>query len=245
MDGIIVLNKPVGLTSARALDRVRRLTGIRKSGHAGTLDPLADGVLLICQGRATKLVEALMDLPKTYRARGRLDVTSDSLDSETELRPVPVDRVPTREELDAVVSGFSGEIQQIPPAISAIKIGGQPAYKRARRGERVDLPPRPVRVYEIGISRYEWPELDFEVQCGRGTYVRALIRDIGAGLGVGGTLTALTRTAVGPFCLEDALGFDELAARPDASEFVIPIDTARELAKEKPTRTPPGSSAEV
>ncbi len=242
MDGVIVLNKPVGLTSARALDRVRRLTGIRKSGHAGTLDPLADGVLLICQGRATKLVEAVMDQPKVYAARGRLDVTSDTLDSEAELRPVPFEQIPSRAQLDAALESFVGEIQQVPPAISAIKLGGEPAYKRARRGEQVEMRARPVRIYSLAVTRFEWPEIAFEVTCGRGTYIRALIRDIGASLGVGGALTGLTRRAVGPFHIDHAYDFDGIARAGDAGAYVIPLDNARELLKEKPTLIPPEPS---
>ena len=129
MDGLIILNKPPGITSAKVLYRVRKVTGQRKSGHAGTLDPAAEGVLILCLGAATKLVEQLMDQPKLYRATARLDVTSDSFDSDRPLQPVQVDRVPEPAEVGAAMRQFEGEILQVPPAVSALKIGGRPAYK--------------------------------------------------------------------------------------------------------------------
>lgn len=227
MDGIINLNKPAGLTSAKALYRVRRLTGVRKSGHAGTLDPAATGVLLICQGRATKLVEALMNQPKVYRATARLDVTSASFDSDSPLEPVAVPRPPTPAEVAAACRRFEGWIEQLPPAISAVKVAGRPAYRWARSGRIPELKPRRVRVYRLCVNRYEWPELDFELTCGRGTYVRALIRDLGAALGTGGCLTALTRQAVGPFHLDDAWTLERLAQASDPSEYVIPVERVR------------------
>lgn len=212
MDGLINLYKPVGLTSAKALYRVRKVVRQRKSGHAGTLDPLAEGVLLLCLGRGTKLVERLMDLPKVYRAAARLDVTSASFDSDSPLEAVPVEAPPTEEAVRAVAAGFEGRIEQVPPAISALKIGGRPAYKLARAGREVALAARVVQVYWVHVHHYSWPELDFEVACGRGTYVRSLIRDLGAALGVGGCLTKLIRRAVGPFTAENAWMLERLEA---------------------------------
>lgn len=211
-DGLLNLNKPVGITSASALYRVRRLTGLRRSGHAGTLDPGAGGVLLICFGKATRRVEALMALPKVYEAAGRLDVTSLSLDSDSPHIPVPVQRPPSRDEITAAAERLVGEIDQVPPQISALKVAGQPAYRRARAGRPVPLAARRVRVYSLAIVRYEWPEVEFRVHCGRGTYVRALIRDLGQTVGTGGCLTALSRTAVGPFRIEEAASFGDLQA---------------------------------
>ncbi len=238
-DGIINFNKPVGITSAKALYRVRKITGVRKSGHAGTLDPGADGVLVLCLGKATKLTEALMDQPKVYRASARLDVTSESFDSDRPLIQVPVDRPPTRDEVQKACARLEGTIEQVPPAVSAIKVGGRPAYKRQRAGETVELRPRPVRIYWIRIRRYQWPRLDFEMACGRGTYVRALIRDWGAALDVGGCLTALTRTQVGPFRLSEATTFEMLEAADDWTYLLTPLEQARSRLAERPVPIPP------
>lgn len=242
MDGLLNLNKPAGISSAAALYRVRRLLGQRKSGHTGTLDPAADGVLVIGLGRGTRLTESLMDQPKEYRAVARLDVTSSSYDADRPLEPVPVTRVPTEVELRAALAGFVGEIQQVPPAVSAIKIGGRPAYELERAGRVVTLGPRWVTVYALEVVMYAWPALTFTMRCGRGTYVRSLIRDLGAALGVGGCLTGLTRTAVGPFRIADAWTLERLAdqcgaraERPEAlggsglPPCVISLDAARAL----------------
>ncbi len=209
-DGMLNFFKPTGTTSAKALYKVRSLTGIRKSGHAGTLDPAADGVLLLCMGRATKRVEALMDLPKVYRAAGRLDVSSKSFDSDSPHEAVEVGTVPSEAQVAEALAGFEGKIEQVPPAVSALKVGGVRAYKLARRNKPVDLPARAVQIYSLTLSRYAWPELEFELTCGRGTYVRAIIRDLGLKLGTGGCLTALTRTAVGPFTANEATSLSEL-----------------------------------
>lgn len=223
MDGIINLYKPPGISSAKALYRVRTLTGVRKSGHAGTLDPAAEGVLLLCLGSATKLVERLMNLPKTYRSVARLDVTSESFDSDRPLKPVPVSDIPTSADVLAAFATLTGAIEQTPPAISAIKIGGRPAYRIQRAGRVPELKPRLVHVYAQTVIRYEWPEVEFETVCGRGTYIRAIIRDVGAALGVGGCLTHLTRVAVGPFLAAEAVSLHSLAAATDWQTHCVPI----------------------
>lgn len=238
MDGIINLNKPLGVTSAKALEQVREITGQRKSGHAGTLDPLASGVLVLCLGRATKLVEALMDQPKVYRTTIALDVTSTSFDHEHPLVPVAVAEPPAAERVAEVLRSFEGAIQQVPPATSAVKIRGRPAYKFSRAGRTVSLAPRPVQIYWIHVRRYAWPELEIEVACGRGTYVRALVRDVGERLGTGGCLSGLTRRAVGPFRIEDAWTPERLAAG-DAAAALVPLARARELLRGGPVVIPP------
>lgn len=209
-DGLLNFHKPTGITSAKALYRVRSLTGIRKSGHAGTLDPAASGVLLLCMGRATKRVELLMNLPKVYRATGRLDVTSKSLDSDSPHEAVVVSKIPSPDEVALAAREFVGPIKQVPPLVSALKVGGTRAYKLARQNRAVDLPPRTVQVYGMEVLRYDWPVIEFEVACGRGTYIRAIIRDLGRKLGAGGCLTALVRTAVGPFSLAEATSLQDL-----------------------------------
>jgi tRNA pseudouridine55 synthase len=236
--GIITLNKPVGITSAKALYRVRALTRVRKSGHAGTLDPAADGVLVLCLGQATKLVESIMDQPKVYRAAARLDVTSTSFDSEAPLQPVETARRPTPEEVRAALAGFEGRILQVPPAVSALKVGGRPAYELARRDQAPDLPPRPVTIYWVHLHAYAWPMLDFEMCCGRGTYVRAVARDLGQRLGTGGCLTALTRSAVGPFTLDRAVSFDALQTSGDPLSAMMPFEQAKALLDVRPISVP-------
>ncbi len=229
MDGIINFHKPTGITSAKALYRVRKITGQRKSGHAGTLDPGASGVLVLCIGRATKLVETIMDQPKVYRATARLDVTSDSLDADDPLVPVECGREPTLAQVVEACSSFEGSIEQVPPKISAIKIGGVPAYKRARRDEPLRLEPRPVRIYWLHVHAFEWPTLDFEMCCGRGTYVRSLIRDLGERIGTGGCLTSLVRSRVGPFCLDAGWSFETLETAATAEDYLTGLARAREL----------------
>ncbi|MBK9120072.1 MAG: tRNA pseudouridine(55) synthase TruB [Phycisphaerales bacterium] len=227
MDGVVNVFKPLGLTSARTLDRVRRILGQRKSGHTGTLDPHADGVLLICLGRGTKLVERVMDLPKVYHATARLDVTSLSFDSEGELTPVPCSP-PTTADVAAALSNLVGLIEQVPPVISALKVGGRPAYALARRGIAPELPPRIVLIHWITLHEYEWPRVDFTVACGRGTYIRALIRDLGSALGTGGCLETLTRTAIGPFTSAEAHTLENLPAAHAVGQAVVPLDKAAE-----------------
>lgn len=224
LDGLLVLDKPSGITSARALDKVRRFLGQRKSGHAGTLDPMATGVLLVTLGRCTRLTERLMNLPKTYTSTVRLDATSASFDADRLLVPVAVDNLPTRERIDELLLALRGVIQQTPPAVSALKIRGRAAYARERAGETVELVPRSVRIDEVRATRYVWPELDIELACGRGFYVRALARDLGIALGTGGCLTRLRRTSVGPFHADDGWSLEKLAGSENAIACVIAPD---------------------
>lgn len=237
-DGIINFYKPLGITSAKALYRVRKTTGVRKSGHAGSLDPAAEGVLLLCQGKATKLVERIMDLPKVYRATGRLDVTSASFDSDRPLEEVAIAVRPSAEEIQTALARFEGEFDQVPPRVSAIKLGGVPAYKTAGRNDAPPLKSRKVLIYWIHLHRYEWPTIDFEMACGRGTYVRALIRDLGLRLRTGGCLTALTRTAVGPFTIDDAWTFDRLENAGAGQPYLIRLERAVDLVGNRPTTIP-------
>jgi len=227
VDGIIILNKPTGITSAKALYRVRSITGERKSGHAGTLDPAASGVLVLCLGKATKLVESIMDQPKVYRATARFDVTSESFDSDRPLTVVEVAAIPTIEAVRAVCAGFEGVIEQIPPQISAVKIGGVPAYKRRAGDSLMVLAARPVTVYWLHIHALTWPTIDFEMCCGRGTYVRSLIRDLGQRLGTGGCLTALTRSRVGPFTVENSWSLESLNTAASPSDYLLAFESAR------------------
>lgn len=241
MDGVINFNKPAGITSAKALYKVRGITRVRKSGHTGTLDPGADGVLVLCLGRATKLVERVMNTPKTYRARARLDVTSASFDSDRPLEPVAVAHAPAPGAVAAALAAFEGEIEQMPPAISALKVGGVPAYKLARQGGTPELRPRKVRIHWVYVRRYTWPFLDFDLCCGRGTYVRAVIRDLGVRLGTGGCLTGLTRSAVGPFALAEAWTLERLQTASPA-DYILPLDQVCDLL-ERQAASPPDRPA--
>jgi len=227
VDGIITLHKPIGITSAKALYRVRAITGERKSGHAGTLDPAASGVLVLCLGKATKLVESIMDQAKVYRATARLDVTSESFDSDRPLTTAEVTTIPTIEAVRAVCAGFEGAIEQVPPQISAVKVGGVPAYKRRAGDGPMVLAARAVTIYWLHIHALAWPTLDFEMCCGRGTYVRSLIRDLGQRLGSGGCLTSLTRSQVGPFTVENSWSIESLAAAAGLSEYLLDTQSAR------------------
>ncbi len=239
MDGIIILNKPTGITSAKALYRVRTITGERKSGHAGTLDPAASGVLVLCLGKATKLVESIMDQPKVYRATARLDVISESFDADRPLHAVEVTTVPTIEALREACAEFTGVIEQTPPQISAVKIGGVPAYKRKSGDGPMVLAPRPVTIYWLQVHSFAWPTLDFEMCCGRGTYVRSLIRDLGQRLGTGGCLTSLARNRVGPFTLDKSWSLESLSKASGPSEYLIELERARSVLAADRVTIPP------
>lgn len=234
LDGIVNLNKPLAMTSAKAVGQVKYLLGRPKCGHAGTLDPLADGVLLVCLGRATKLVELLMDQPKIYRTCAALDVTSSSFDRERPMTTIAIAEPPSPARVAEVLHSFEGLTEQVPPTTSAVKLHGRPAYKLDRAGKSPELTARRIQIHWIHLHGYEWPLLDFELCCGRGTYVRALIRDIGSRLGTGGCLTALTRTAVGPFHLDSACSLDQLAAVGDPRTTILPLDRARTLLAAPP-----------
>ena len=214
MDGVINLDKPAGVSSARAVDAVKRLLPRgTKVGHAGTLDPFATGVLLLLVGKGTKACERLMDQPKRYDATVKLGATTATDDPESEERPVEGAADLGRDALEAAVRRFVGPIQQRPPAFSAMKVGGRRAYDVARKGGDVALEPRTVQVYGIEVLDYAWPLLRLRIDCGRGTYVRAIARDLGESLGVGGYLTELRRTRVGEFEVSSAVTIDELRAR--------------------------------
>ena len=214
-DGIVVVDKPAGLTSHTVVARVRRLAGTRKVGHAGTLDPMATGVLVIGLNRATRLLGHLQLADKSYDATIRLGATTTTDDAEgSVLTTAPVDGV-TAEAIESAVAGFRGEISQVPSKVSAIKVDGRRAYERVRAGEEVALKARAVTVsrYDILDVRPgpDGIDVDVSVDCSSGTYIRALARDLGAELGVGGHLTALRRTRVGAFDLAAAHTLESLA----------------------------------
>ncbi len=211
MNGVIVLDKPAGISSAKAVDQVKRLLPRgTKIGHAGTLDPFATGVLLLLIGKATKLCERLMDSPKQYDATMKLGATTETDDPESPEMPTPGAQVVAKETIEREMRCFIGAIQQTPPQYSAIKLGGRRACDRIRAGETVKIDPRTVQVYGIELLKYEWPQLQLMIDCGRGTYIRSIARDLGQKLGVGAYLTALRRTRVGDFTLDKSATIDQL-----------------------------------
>ena len=203
--GLLNLNKPSGVTSRDVVDQVQRLVRPQKAGHAGTLDPLATGVLVVCVGPATRLIEYVQQMPKSYSGTfllGRQSPTEDVEGEVTELADPPV---PALDQLLAAAQALTGRIEQLPPAYSALRVAGRRAYDLARRGETFDLQPRPVEIHRLEIVSYAYPELKLRVECGSGTYVRSLGRDLAAALGTAAVMSALQRTAIGSFRLEDAL----------------------------------------
>jgi tRNA pseudouridine55 synthase len=221
-DGLIVVDKPSGWTSHDVVARIRRLTGTRRVGHAGTLDPMATGVLVVGVDRGTRLLGHLALADKDYDATIRLGVTTTSDDADGDVVTECDASAVTDEQLARAVQTFTGDIEQVPSAVSALKINGERAYKRARRGEDVHLAARPVRVARFDVVARRGDELDVRVTCSTGTYVRALARDVGATLGVGAHLTALRRTRVGPFTIGQAASLDALAAELT----VVPLSMA-------------------
>jgi tRNA pseudouridine55 synthase len=213
IDGILNINKPAGRSSARVVSLIKRLLARKtKVGHAGTLDPFATGVLLILIGKATKRCESLMAEPKQYDATLKLGFTTSTFDPESaEVRwPGAVVSPPDLNRIQEVLNSFTGTIQQAPPSFSAMKVGGRRAYDLARKGHEVILPPRPVRIDSIELVEYSFPRLRIRVDCGRGTYIRSLARDIGEALDTGAYLTALERTRVGPYAIDNAIAPDAL-----------------------------------
>jgi tRNA pseudouridine55 synthase len=211
--GLLVLDKPGGMTSREAVDRAQRWfpRGTR-IGHTGTLDPLATGVLVLCIGAATRLTEYVQDMGKTYRAGVRLGARSDTDDADGRVTPVDVPSPPEPGAVRARLDEFLGAIRQVPPAFSAAKVNGRRAYDLARRGEEITLAARIVRIDGIDVLSYAWPRLELEVRCGKGTYIRSLARDLGERLNCGGMIEALRRTRVGPFTVADAVPLDAEAA---------------------------------
>ncbi len=216
--GLLVLDKPKGWTSHDAVERVRTLTRIRRVGHAGTLDPLATGVLVVLVGSATRLAEFLLGHDKRYRATIRLGIQTDTDDAEGRIvseRPVAV----SREAFEETLRCFVGEILQIPPAFAALKQGGERLYEKARRGETITPSPRRVRIDELRLVEWNPPWATIEVACSAGTYIRALARDIGERLGCGAHVAELRRLASGPFTLADAVPWEALEAAARAGDW--------------------------
>lgn len=227
---IIGIDKPLGWTSFDAVKRIRgaiqRRLNVKKFkvGHAGTLDPLATGVLIVCTGRSTRDIECLQNGTKEYVATLRLGATTPSFDLETEIdEEFPFDHV-TEDMVRKVLPRFTGHIMQVPPVYSAVKVEGKRAYKYARKGKEIELKAKPLVIEELELLAAELPELKLRIVCSKGTYIRALTRDIGVALGSGAHLTALCRTRVGKIRLEDCLTVEEAVEKISNCEVTYPAD---------------------
>lgn len=212
VQGFLNINKPSAMTSRAVVDHVARLAFRAKAGHAGTLDPLASGVLVVGLGSATRLVEQVQRMVKTYRAVIRLGARSDTLDADGKIVETENPRVPAEAKIRQAAAAQVGLILQQPPGFSALRIQGQRAYDLARAGREVILQPRPVRIDRIEVMSYHWPRLELEVECGGGTYIRSIARDLGEVLGCGGLIEILVRTRIGSFRLADAIDLSNLTA---------------------------------
>ena len=224
MNGVLVVDKPAGMTSHDVVDRVRKVLGTRKVGHAGTLDPEATGVLVVGVGTATRLLDYAKDAPKRYTAVasfGTTTTTQDATGEVIETRPIDLDET----KVQAAIEGFRGPIEQIPPMVSAVKIGGERLYKKARRGEEVDRPSRTVTIYSLELVDLSDDRATLDVTCSAGTYIRTLVHDLGEVLGCGAHMASLRRTEAAGFGEGEALGLDEL----DAADLRPLSDAVRTL----------------
>lgn len=222
--GILLIDKSGGWTSHDVVAKLRGILGTRRVGHAGTLDPMATGLLVVLVGKATRLMDLMLG-EKTYEARFRLGFESDTLDAEGNVRPTGMP-VPSIEAVQAVLPQFTGHIEQIPPMVSAVKIGGRRLYDLARQGLEVERKPRPVVIRELCVSETEdGGDLHLRMVCSSGTYVRSLIDDVGRALGCGAIMTALRRTCSGPYNIDQAIPLEEAAARPPEA-LLLPLRSA-------------------
>ena len=229
VNGWVIVDKPLGVTSTQVVGKVRRIFDAQKAGHAGTLDPMATGVLAVALGEATKTVPYAQDAEKTYTFTAHWGEARDTDDTEGAVTAT-CDKRPTKAEIEAVIPQFQGLISQVPPSYSAIKVAGERAYDIARDGDVVELQARTVFVHQVRLIGMPDPDhAEFEMHCGKGTYVRAWVRDVGQALGCLGHVSALRRTRVGSFRVEDAVGVDSLEGfmhSPAAFEHLRPISTA-------------------
>lgn len=226
MNGLLLVDKPAGITSHDVVDRIRKASGLRRIGHTGTLDPAATGLLVLCLGKATRLSEHLTGLDKSYEGVMRLGMvtTSHDLDAEVlETHPVPE---VTEQQIQDLCNKFVGDIEQIPPMVSAVRVGGERLYKLARKGESVERPARKISVHRFEVNSVELPDVSVTVECSSGTYVRTLCHDVGQLLGCGASLAALRRTEVGPHSVADALPVDDFKEPADVEARLLSMDKA-------------------
>lgn len=217
---VLLIDKPHSWTSFKVVNRIRRVTNARRVGHAGTLDPMATGLLILCTGKKTKEIYKYQDLNKTYSGIITLGLTSPSMDGETETKahtiPVKLDE----EQIKIIRDQFLGEISQIPPMYSALKVDGQKLYKLARKGKTVKREPRKVTIYSFDILKIDLPNIHFEISCSKGTYIRVIANDFGEKLGCGGILSNLRRTKIGEYSVNDALEVDQFLNSIDEKNLI-------------------------
>ena len=231
MDGILNINKSTGMTSHDVVAKVRKLLKQRRVGHAGTLDPAASGVLPICVGQGTRVAEYLSESGKAYQASIVFGTVTDTYDSEGTIVRTASTQDLTLAKIETILPTFLGEQMQVPPRYSAIKLQGQPAYKRARAGEEVAMEARPITIYQLEIIDWECPRLTLAIECSKGTYIRSLAYDLGEQAGCGAYLGGLVRTRSGPFALADSVTLEQLAeaaAQGTIEQFLFPADKAIE-----------------
>ena len=229
--GFLNLNKPSGCSSRDLVNRVQKLVRPLKTGHAGTLDPMATGVLLVCIGDATRLVSRLQEFPKTYLAEFTLGQSSDTDDSSGSIQQHATPALhPSADSVNAALKQLTGVITQTPPAYSAIHVSGRRAYELARQGETPQLQPREVTVHHMQLIEYLWPTLRVEIECSSGTYVRSIARDLGAILGCGGLMSQLERTAIGVFHVKDSLDPQLLSPTTVNSALISPLEIVAGLS---------------
>ncbi|MDV2989506.1 MAG: tRNA pseudouridine(55) synthase TruB [Dehalogenimonas sp.] len=229
LNGWLNVDKPAGLTSYGVIARIKKITGRCRIGHAGTLDPLATGVLPIALGQATRTVEYLHQLSKTYQADIELGTATDTYDAEGRITFTADASAVTLSQVAAALKGFSGSIEQIPPMYSALKLNGRPLYELARRGETAELKPRAVTIFRLDLLEFTSPVVRIEVECSGGTYIRSLAYDLGQALGVGAHLKKLRRTAYGCFNIGQAVALDELTDVGGVAAALLPLDHGLDL----------------
>lgn len=231
IDGFLIVDKPPGITSTDVVRRVKRLTGARKVGHGGTLDPDARGVLLLCLGQATRFADSALHGAKEYTMTGRLGAATDTYDAAGQVTVTADAAAVTRSALEEVLPRFRGQIQQVPPMFSALKHEGRRLYRLAREGIEIERSPRLVTVHRLELREWAPPEFVLEAECGRGFYARSLVHDIGVALANAAHLSALTRSRTGPFTLENATPLDQIGRGENANDWMrllYPVDLALE-----------------
>jgi len=232
IDGIVILDKAIGISSNRALQEVKRIFDAQKAGHTGSLDPLATGVLPLCLGEATKVSQFLLDSDKKYRAKLKLGVRTDSGDSEGNVLERSDDFYISQLQIEEALSPFKGEIEQVPPMYSALKVNGVPLYKMARKGQTIEREARRITVYSIELTAFEGDELELEIACSKGTYIRTIADDLGQALGCGAHIIALRRTQAGVFTEADCVTTQKLIEEFESGglsvidKHLIPMDRA-------------------
>lgn len=229
VNGVIPIDKPVGVSSRKVVDAVAKVLGMKAVGHAGTLDPLASGVVIVCVGHATKLVDYLHELPKAYSATFLLGRSSPSDDLETEVTLEPEPAQPGRDAIEIAAAGLRGEILQRPCDYSAVHVNGKRAYRLARKGREMVLTPKRVRIDRLAITVYDWPRLGLDVICSSGTFIRAIGRDLAEALGTTAVMESLVRTAVGPFAQRAALPLASVSPEAARGALLPPAAAVRHL----------------